>query len=269
MTFKKTAFLFLCALVLVGCRYEVSPWETDPHCSQKVSIAYNIERLKQFEQKVGTRTEYQVVLVSDPQAYPKSFDRIIQHINGMENVDFILLTGDLADSGLKTEFEWVCDIMEKSDKPIFVAIGNHDSLAFGKKIWAKTFGPTDYSFTYQNSKFIGYNDNQYEFANVPDRDWLKEQTAQSESRDYTFVFSHIPPWDKNFSQELKDMDVDLSLHGHTHNYRYWQYSEVKLPHFVTANTQKAIFGLLTVSQAGLTVEHCINYRCETAQLENR
>ena len=36
----------------------------------------------------------------------------------MENVDFILLTGDLADSGLKTEFEWVCDIMEKSDKPI-------------------------------------------------------------------------------------------------------------------------------------------------------
>ena len=37
----------------------------------KVSIAYNIERLKQFEQKVGARTEYQVALVSDPQAYPK------------------------------------------------------------------------------------------------------------------------------------------------------------------------------------------------------
>ena len=65
------------------------------------------------------------------------------------------------------------------------------------------------------------------------------------------------------------MGVDLGLHGHTHNYRYWQYSEVKLPHFVTANTQKAVFGLLTVNPAGLTVEHCINYRCETAQLENR
>ena len=268
MTFKKT-LLLLISTALAGCHFELSPWETDPNCSERVSVEYNIERLRQFEQQVGERSEYQVALVSDPQAYPKSFDRIIQHINGMDNVDFILLTGDLADGGLKKEFEWVCKIMDKSQKPIFAVIGNHDSIAFGKKIWAKVFGPTDYSFTYQNSKFIGYNDNQYEFADVPNRNWLAEQTAEDNNRDYTFVFSHIPPWDKAFSQELKDMGVDLALHGHTHNYSYWQYEDIKLPHFVTANTKKYEFGVLTVNPAGLTLEHCVDYRCETAQLENR
>lgn len=269
MRFNTLMTMMLSSAVLAGCNYEVSPWETDPDCSQKVSIQYNIDRLKKFEQQHPGRTEYQVALVSDPQAYPKSFDRIIKHINTLDEVDFVLITGDLADSGLKTEFEWVCDIIEKSTKPVFSVIGNHDSLAFGPEIWLKVFGPFDYSFEYQDSKFIAYNDNQYEFAYVPDRAWLSNEAAGADQRTYTFAFSHAPPWQKSFSQELSDFGVDLALHGHSHSYSYWQYSDIQLPHFVTANTHKSEFGILTVNPAGLSLERCVEYRCETAQLETR
>ncbi len=271
-TFKSSMSLFVVfALVLSGCNYEVSPWSTNPDCSERVAIEYNIQRLAQYEQQVGPRDTYQVALISDPQSYPGAFQEIVEHVNTFAEVDFILLTGDLADTGIKAEFEWVCKAMEKAKQPIFAVIGNHDALAFGTDIWAKVFGPEDYSFTYQNTKFIAYNDNKYEFANVPDRDWLAQEAQGDELRDHTIVFSHIPPWDKDLalSQELKDLGVDLGVHGHVHSFDYWQLTDVQLPHYAVSFAKEKEFGLLSVNPAGLTLENCNLSRCEVAQVRNR
>ncbi|NVK37449.1 MAG: metallophosphoesterase [Gammaproteobacteria bacterium] len=265
------ALFTLMAFVLAACDYEVSPWATNPDCSDRVSIEYNIKRLAEYEKQVGPRDTYQVALISDPQAYPGTFQDILEHVNTLPEVDFVLLTGDLADTGIKAEYEWVCKVMEKSKQPIFAVIGNHDALAFGEEIWDNVFGPQDYSFTYQNSKFIAYNDNKYEFANVPDRDWLAQETQGDELRDYTIVFSHIPPWDKDLelSRELKDMGVDLGVHGHVHRFDYWQLADVQLPHFATTFTKEKEFGLLSINPAGFTLENCNLSRCEVAQVRNR
>jgi len=277
MDFKQTRWFRISALVsavvffLTGCDYEISPWSTDPDCSNKVSIEYNLNRLAEFEAQVGARDTYQVAIVSDPQSYPGAFETVIEHVNTLDNVDFILLTGDLADTGIKAEFEWVCKVMEKAKQPILAVIGNHDALAFGKDIWSKYFGPEDYSFTYQNSKFIAYNDNKYEFANVPDRAWLAEETQGHESRDYTIVTSHIAPWDTDLelSQELKDMGVDLGLHGHVHRFDFWQLAAVQLPHYEATFTKEESFGLLSINPSGLTLENCSLKRCVVAQVRNR
>jgi len=269
----KTSFIsvLVMALTLSGCDYEVSPWSTDVDCASSVSIPSNIERLKVFEDSVGPRSEYQVAIISDPQQYPGSFEKIIKHVNNMPEVDFILLTGDLADTGIKAEFEWVCKAMEKAKQPIFAVIGNHDALAFGTDIWATVFGPEDYSFTYQNSKFIAYNDNKYEFANVPDRDWLAQEAAGDMTRDYTIVFSHIPPWDKDLelSQELKDLGVDLGVHGHEHRFDYWQLTGAQLPHYVVSHTKTEEFGILTINSSDYTLENCNLGGCEVAQVRSR
>lgn len=267
----RITYFLMVVLVLSGCDYEVSPWSTDAECSNEVSIERNIERLKVYEQEVGVRSEYQVAIISDPQQYPGTFEDLIKHVNTLPEVDFILLTGDLADTGVKAEYEWVCKVMEKAKQPIFAVIGNHDALAFGKEIWAKVFGPEDYSFTYQNSKFIAYNDNKYEFENVPDRDWLAAEAAGDDQRDYTMVFSHIPPWDFDLplSQELKDLGVDLGVHGHEHSFDYWQLPNVQLPHYVVTSTKKKGFGLLTINSSDYTLENCTTDGCVVAQVRNR
>lgn len=267
----RITYFLMVVLVLSGCDYEVSPWSTDAECSNEVSIERNIERLKVYEQEVGVRSEYQVAIISDPQQYPGTFEDLIKHVNTLPDVDFILLTGDLADTGVKAEYEWVCKVMEKAKQPIFAVIGNHDALAFGKEIWAKVFGPEDYSFTYQNSKFIAYNDNKYEFENVPDRDWLAAEAAGDDQRDYTMVFSHIPPWDFDLplSQELKDLGVDLGVHGHEHSFDYWQLTNVQLPHYVVTSTKKKGFGLLTINSSDYTLENCTTDGCVVAQVRNR
>lgn len=265
------AALLSVMLILSGCDYEISPWATDANCSNKVSIEYNINRLAEYEAQVGVKDTYQIAVLSDPQSYPGAFEKVIKHVNTLPEVDFILLNGDLADTGIKAEFEWVCEVMEKAKQPIFAVIGNHDALAFGTDIWAEYFGPEDYSFTYQNSKFIAYNDNKYEFANVPDRDWLAQQTQGHETRDYTMVFSHIAPWDTDLalSQELKDMGVDLGLHGHVHRFDYWQLTAVQLPHYEATFTKDESFGLLSINPSGYTLENCTLSDCKVAQLRNR
>lgn len=268
---RNSAILTLILFFISACNYEISPWATDPNCSSKVKIQYNIDRLADFEAQVGDRDTYQVAIVSDPQSYPGAFEKVIEHVNTLPEVDFILLTGDLADTGIKAEFEWVCKVMEKAKQPIFAVIGNHDALAFGTEIWHDYFGAENYSFTYQNSKFIAYNDNKYEFENVPDRDWLAQETQGHESRDYTMVASHIAPWeiDLVLSEELKDMGVDLGIHGHNHRFDFWQLAGIQLPHYEATFTKDESFGLLSINPAGFTLENCTLKSCEVAVVRNR
>lgn len=256
---------------LISCQYEISPWQTDPHCPG-TSIEENLQRLSANEAAVGVKHFYQVAIISDPQQYPADFESTINLINDMPEVDFILLLGDLAQTGIKAEFEWICHSMAKARVPIFAVIGNHDALSFGEDIWRDVFGPLDFSFEYQNTLFVAYNDNQYEFENVPDREWLAQQSLNNrEDRFLTIAASHIAPWDKDldFEQELKDNGYDLTLHGHVHYFDYWQYSDVQLPHFMTSDNRGQNFGLLSIySDASYQLEFC-RPECSYASPRNR
>jgi Icc protein len=269
----KNQFLVIALAMISGCQYAVSPWATDVDCPVSVSVESNLARLKALELAEGPRSEYQVALLSDPQFYPGAFEDVIQHVNTLDEVSFILLSGDLAETGVKAEFEWTCKAMAKSNKPIFAVVGNHDALAFGKEIWLDVFGEFNYSFTYQNSKFVAYNDNKYEFDDLPDRNWLATEASVSvgEVREYTFAVSHIPPWEEDIelSQDLKDYGFDLTLHGHEHNFDFWQVFDVQLPHYIASFTKEKEYGILLVSDAGLTLENCQGRTCEPATVRDR
>ncbi len=245
---KNIIFLFFTAL-LAGCEYELSPWQTDAHCPG-VSIEENLAKLAAFEQSVGKVDFYQVAIIGDPQQYPGSFENTIKHVNTLDDVHFILLVGDLAETGIKAEFEWMCKAMSKSNKPILSVIGNHDSISFGKDIWLDVFGPFDYAFTYQDSRFVAYNDNQYEFKDVPNRDWLAEQAKPIDGQEWDHIIgvSHIPPWDADdgFDQHLKDNGYELTIHGHESSFDHWQWQNVLLPHYITTQNRDPGFGILNV-----------------------
>ena len=100
---KNIAFLFF-VIALSGCEYELSPWETDPHCPG-VSVEENLARLAAFEESIGKVDSYRVAIIGDPQQYPGAFEDTIEYINTLEDVHFTLVVGDLAETGVKAEFE--------------------------------------------------------------------------------------------------------------------------------------------------------------------
>lgn len=258
MKFKLLVALLLPA-VLAACQYEISPWQTDAHCPG-VSFEESLVRLKAFEAEIGEADFYRVAIVSDPQQYPGSFQDVIEKINKMDDIHLTLLVGDLAQTGIKAEFEWICKVMAQSKAPIFPVIGNHDALSFGEEIWKDVFGPLDFSFTYQNTKFVGYNDNKYEFENVPDRNWLAAEAAvaDDETRIHTIGFSHIAPWkdDTGFSEFLQDSGYDLMIHGHEHAFDFWHLLEVELEHYIAPETRHQEFGILNVYPDSLVLDNC-------------
>lgn len=263
---KYLAFLLL--PLLVACEYETSPWATDAHCPG-VSIEENLQQLKALEAIEGPKDYFQVGIVADPQEHPGSLEKTLKKLNNMPSVDLVFIVGDLAHTGLKSEFEWVCKAIKSSNKPVFSVIGNHDGISFGPEIWQKTFGPLDFSFTYHGTKFVAYNDNKYEFKNVPDRDWLTQQAEvqPGEIRNHTIGLSHIAPWenDLSLSQHLKDSGFDHMIHAHVHKFDYWQLEDVQLPHYEVADSEGGNFALMSVHTSSLTLENC-SPGCVPAQI---
>ena len=262
---KKLPLLLIGLFVISACGYEDSPWSEDVDCPTSVSVDFNLKRLKAQEEREGVKTSYKVALVSDPQMYPGAFEDVIKRINGMDDVAFILLSGDLAHGGIKHEFQWTCKGMSASNKPIFAVVGNHDAISFGKDIWLKYFGPFNYSFSYQGSKFVAYNDNKYEFGTgVPDRDWLKEQVDTSTPY-LNVAVSHIPPWseDRDLSKFMKDEGYDLALHGHEGDFDYRYYTGMDLPHFITFMSKYRQYGMLTIDGDTFSLEKCDEGICTT------
>ena len=246
-------------LALAGCQYDLSPWETDVDCPN-MSVEENLAWLKQIEAQKQIGDTFKVAVIGDPQQYPGDLETTVKTINRMDGVDFVLLLGDLVETGIEKEFEWACKALNKTTKPIISVIGNHDALSYGQDIWLEVFGEFDFSFHYLNNKFIAYNDNQYEFADVPNKPWLaaEAELADSEVRNHTIGMSHIQPWahDTGFSAFLKEAGFDHMLHAHDHRFQYWQLADVGLPHYVTADTRDIKFGIMTITPDTITMENC-------------
>ena len=254
--------LYICillAMIISGCEFDLSPWETDVDCPN-LSVEENLAWLKTIEAQHSASDTYKVAVIGDPQQFPGDLEDTIKTINAMDDVHFILLLGDVVETGIEKEYEWACTALNQTEKPIISVIGNHDALSYGKQIWLKVFGEFDFSFHYLGSKYIGYNDNQYEFHDAPDKDWLAAQgaLAENETRLHTIGMSHIEPWGNapGLSAFLKDNGYTHMLHAHRHKFDYFQEQDVGLPHFVTADTQDVKFAVMTVSPESITMEQC-------------
>lgn len=262
-----------CISVLVGsfagCDFEISPWQTDAHCPG-LSIEHNLQRLKTLESSNNNDDNFKVAVIGDPQQYPGDLEIVVGRLNQRVDIDFILLLGDIAETGIKQEFEWSCKALQKSNHPILTVIGNHDALSFGAEIWQQIFGEFNYSFRYKKTKFVAYNDNQYEFDNVPDRDWLSEQAEQTKDSSNLIALSHIEPWgrDEQLSEYLNSLGYDVALHAHNHKFSYYQVEGNSLPHFITADTQDIKYSVMTVREQTITFENC-DPECVPATIEQR
>ena len=271
MKYVKSVIIILVFTIPAACQYALSPWETDVYCPG-VSIEENIHLLSIMEQRQGPKDYFKVAVVGDPQQWPEDLQKVVKIVNRDTSIDFMLLIGDLVETGIKQEFEWTCKALSHLDKPVISVIGNHDALSYGKKIWREVFGPYDYSFTYQGTKFIAYNDNKYEFNNVPNRDWLAEQVTlnEGEIRIHTIGVSHIAPWDNDLdlSQHLKDSGYDHMLHAHISRFDYWQLTETQLPHYIVASTKEKKYAIMTVYSNSIYMENC-DPQCVPAILRDR
>lgn len=222
---RRRDFLGLAAVLgLGGCRFEESPYSANP--SAKNLNAKNIARLA--VSSLPTPEPFKIAVVADTHTYYDDYLEVIRDIRGKNTCDFLIHCGDVTDSGLLREFEWGDEITRKAGLPYVTVIGNHDALANGRSIFLEMYGYYDFSFEYNRTHVVCFNNNNWEFGvDVPDFAWLEAELASKPLGEVKIVATHVPPFDGdrfNASQQalfhtlMQTYNVSCVINGHKHNH---------------------------------------------------
>jgi calcineurin-like phosphoesterase family protein len=149
----------------------------------------------------------------------------------------------LADHGLIKEYEMFSEYMSQLNVPFLTCIGNHDYLSNGSLIYESMFGELNHSLIYKNRKLIFFDATTLESNKQPDMVWFSDQLESDNLP--KLIFSHIPPWDDQYSEEntefyksLLNNNIILSMHGHKHSFYYGNKLETEVNFLVVSEIKK-------------------------------
>lgn len=238
--FFHISFLLLTVILFVGgCNiFEYSPFETVISNGNSNLNEHHITELSSISP--AQSDSFTFAFVTDTHGHYDDFLGAVRDINKNEDILFTLHGGDLTDYGIQKEFEIAADIIAESRKPFITAIGNHDHLSNGRKIFKSMFGNHFYSFvftlpeTQKRFKFIIIDDNtlEYDFGEGEEellKKWFENELADAGLYSGIFVVAHVPPWNKHYfhaeNEEyyrsmLEEHNVIMSINGHEHRYYY-------------------------------------------------
>ncbi len=166
--------------------------------SAGVRVPGYIERMLELNQStddikdVGyTDNEMRFIIVGDPHVKDNNISnkeserlkKVVNFIN-RSDTDFVVFLGDMADNGIKEEFEITKNILADLEKPYYVLAGNHD-IKKSQEIFESYFGPMQHI-----EKIKGY---QLIFVGIDaDKDKNGRETKLKWSFDFNKVNKNIP-----------------------------------------------------------------------------
>ena len=129
------------------------------------------------------------------------FRKALEYLNGMEDVEFTCVCGDLTSNGTDSELQVYKNYIDNysADMPVYAIAGNHDAteeLAFdtlrpytGQDLW--------YSFEYGDDVFIMVGEKAWDYTwpfSVEEMQWLYN-TLEANRNKRCFVFQHLLSFD--------------------------------------------------------------------------
>ncbi len=170
----------------------------------------------------------------------------MEKIQDHENLDFVLITGDLIHEGDEEDYLFLKALLEKSfpDLPVILTLGNHDRVGPFRKVFLEEESEKPYDCIHEvNGLRIAVLDAGYENAAGVITDgqieWLQEQ-LKAQAAEGTILALHQPlitgisfldtKVRADFAEILEQNDVVAIFGGHIHFTRFDFYGNV--PQFV-------------------------------------
>ena len=161
----------------------------------------------------------------------EDLQRSIASINQNPAIEFVVVTGDLTESGDRASIELVKSELDKLRVPFYAASGNHETTwsESGVMDFTRVFGDSRFAFTHAGAYFIGFNSGpviRMADGHVAPQDiaWLQHNLdSVSRAGDAPiFVFTHYPlrngdvdNW-YDVTDILRQHNVQCVLGGHYH-----------------------------------------------------
>jgi predicted phosphodiesterase len=109
-------------------------------------------------------------------------------------VEFVIITGDLTSLGKKEELVLVKKVLDSGGLKYYTIPGNHDlwfSERMKKSLFEEVFGPEYQSFKKNNIKFILINNGSYLGLDEVQLNWIKKEAMECPEIE-CLVFAHMP-----------------------------------------------------------------------------
>ncbi len=263
------------------CMYSLLSFAVVLHTSCKKLIQFhpNEVRLEEVDRNLNAKNlarlaaeppknSFRFAVIGDSQRFYDELADFVNYINRYDDISFVLLNGDITDFGLNREYNWISRELRKLKMPFLAVIGNHDMLANGRVIYQQMFGPENFSFDYNGTRFIGINTNSREVGfngSIPDTAWLRKavRTNNTGEQSPTFVFSHVPPTSADFDPQLTEPfahilagggNVSHSIHAHEHNFSRANPYGAAVEYVVVGSLNKRSFAIVNVHANKTEVE---------------
>ncbi len=97
---------------------------------------------------LSNNKNFSFIVITDTHYYKEQLNYIkdIENRKNELNIDFIIVNGDIVQSGLKSQYDLAKEDFNNSSIPIYTTIGNHDIYNNGYLFYKEYFGRTVYDF---------------------------------------------------------------------------------------------------------------------------
>lgn len=239
----------------------------DGKLSSGTETNINKKNIEKIESLCKNKDTIRFIMISDTQrSYDETEDFVKLFNRQINNVDFIIHGGDIADFGLTREFEWAHRILSKLKVPYIALIGNHDIIGNGELVFRKMYGTDNFSFIAGDIKFLCLNTNaiEYDYSKpIPDFNFIREEIEDSTLFKRTIVAMHAPPGNEQFNNNVKNIfhkiinlapSLQFCLHGHEHNFKVRDLFKDGMLYFGCTTIAKRGFYIFTLTPDGYTYE---------------
>lgn len=252
-----------CMIVMIpffiaGCEFS-EYIEFSPHVTTVPNEYRNLNDRSLSRIAEADDSEVRIAVISDTHSYYSDLKYLVSLINGMADIDFVVVAGDITEKGLLKEFEYSVDVLSGLAVPYFVNIGNHECLGNGRAVYKNMFGSENFSFVFGNVRMVFLNLCLWE-CNIGDISFIENYMKGDETAKIVIV--HTPPDCGIFSDEqralygdiLQRNNVSLSVHGHAHTYDFiGDFDGKGFDYLRVAEAKKRAMAIIDVEEDG-TVE---------------
>jgi len=155
--------------------------------------------------------------------------RTVRDLNGLKDVDFVILSGDVTEFGSDEELSLAKQILDSLRLPLYVIPGNHDSnwSESGANSFRKVFGGETFFFKHKGYIFMGTASGpnmRMGPGQVPRENlvWMDSVFAANPDVETPLIYVNHYPQDSSLNNwyeaidRLKKRNVQLMLCGHGH-----------------------------------------------------
>jgi predicted phosphodiesterase len=227
-----TNALLTVLLLLDSCTVDLFGLFASTDLDERFSARNTFNYLTPSDRALVLPAEYSFLVVSDTHIEGENAFDLDQLQDAVIPSDkFVVITGDITQSGRREEIEKFMEIGDSFGIPCYPVIGNHDIYHGNWSLWKELIGSTCYRIDNSGSTTsLFFLDTANAYFGADQLDWLESKLKTA--KQYVFVFTHANFFVENMADIQQQTDIreraralsllkgrcDIMFSGHVHKH---------------------------------------------------